>query len=247
LFVVNIPGQIAISSASAQSCEGSVLPLDLNLTNTGAFTIAWLRNGAAISGANSTIFNATQSGVYRAEVKASSCQVISPDKTITFQVVPGSPTISQAGNILQSSASTGNQWQRNGQNIPGATNQTFQPTQSGIYTVVVTSLSCTSDPSNAIPVTFTDVEEALTAKTDVLIFPNPSNGRFQVRFTGNPGIQVPVRILDASGRQVWTTELTSENQSEEGLTLEPSGMASGVYWIRFTFPNQTLIKKLIIK
>ena len=247
LFVVNIPGQIAISSASAQSCEGSVLPLDLNLTNTGAFTIAWLRNGAAISGANSTIFNATQSGVYRAEVKASSCQVISPDKTITFQVVPGSPTISQAGNILQSSASTGNQWQRNGQNIPGATNQTFQPTQSGIYTVVVTSLSCTSDPSNAIPVTFTDVEETLTAKTDVLIFPNPSNGRFQVRFTGNPGIQVPVRILDASGRQVWTTELTSENQSEEGLTLEPSGMASGVYWIRFTFPNQTLIKKLIIK
>src|SRR5205807_4497633 len=73
----------------------------------------------------------------------------------TPTITPGGPTTFCAGGsvTLTSSSANGNQWFLNGNPIGGATNQTFNASASGSYTVKVTSLGCTSAASAATVVT----------------------------------------------------------------------------------------------
>ncbi len=81
---------------------------------------------------------------------------------MTVNPIPATPTIS-AGSattfctggsvVLTSSSASGNQWYRNGTLIDGATNQTYSATTSGDYTVIVTTLGCSSPTSAPTSVT----------------------------------------------------------------------------------------------
>src|SRR5205807_3087793 len=73
----------------------------------------------------------------------------------TPTITPGGPTTFCAGGsvTLTSSSASGNQWFLNGNPIGGATNQAYIATASGSYTVVVTTLGCSSAASAATVVT----------------------------------------------------------------------------------------------
>ncbi|MFL0681728.1 MAG: beta strand repeat-containing protein, partial [Algoriphagus aquaeductus] len=75
------------------------------------------------------------------------------------------PVISSASNtsvcpgssvILNSSSETGNQWLLNNEEIVGATDATYEATESGSYTVIVSQDGCESEPSEPISVTVED-------------------------------------------------------------------------------------------
>jgi len=83
-------------------------------------------------------------------------------QNITVTAKPAQPTISASGPtsfcapgsvLLTSSATSGNQWYKDGKLITGATNQTYTATDTGVYTVVTTLTNCASDVSSPIVVT----------------------------------------------------------------------------------------------
>src|SRR5205085_3135472 len=108
-------------------------------------------------------YTAIASGNYTVVVTASGCSsAASAATTVTVNPTPPTPTITPGGpttfcaggNVtLTSSSATGNQWYLNGNPIGGATNQTYDATASGDYTVVVTTSGCSSAASAITTVT----------------------------------------------------------------------------------------------
>lgn len=103
-------------------------------TNSSTYTTSTLTNGQVVT----CILTSNLTGVTMTGNSATSNAI-----TMVINSVP-TPTITQNGSILTSSATTGNQWFLNGTIITGATNQTYTTTQSGSYTVVVTDNGCTA-------------------------------------------------------------------------------------------------------
>jgi hypothetical protein len=138
---------------------------------------------------------------------ASSC--VSTRVPINVVVASGPvPTISASGSTtfcasqsltLTASNGTSFQWIRNGNNITGATNQTFNPTQTGDYTVRVTtsngctntSLATTVTVNNQVTPSITIVANQTTicAGTNIVFTANIINGgttpSYQWRKNGN--------------------------------------------------------------
>ena len=62
--------------------------------------------------------------------------------------LPAKPSVTVSGNRLTSSALNGNQWFDEQGPIAGATEQSFTPSVSGNYFVVVSNGGCESEPSD---------------------------------------------------------------------------------------------------
>ncbi len=78
---------------------------------------------------------------------------------ITVNSRPSTPSITANGHDLHSDASQGNQWHDQNGIINGATQQDYVVTWDGDYYTIVTIDGCSSDTSNVLHVTVTDVSE----------------------------------------------------------------------------------------
>ncbi|MCS6818807.1 MAG: T9SS type A sorting domain-containing protein, partial [Chitinophagales bacterium] len=161
----------------------------------------------------------TQSGTYKDTlVNAQGCDSII---TLELTVHPlPNPVITQNGNVLTTGNFASYQWQLNGNNIPGATSQSYTPTQSGTYTVVVFNAqgcSNTSAPFNYTGVGF----ESVNALPTIRIFPNPNNGNFTVMFSDSDVYDV--KITNLLGETVWENK-QSKNQEMIALPDAPKGL-----------------------
>jgi hypothetical protein len=135
----------------------------VTLTSSSASGNQWYLDGNPIVGATNQTYIATATGGYTVVVTASGCASAPSSATsVTVNPIPATPTITPDGPTtfctggsvtLTSSSASGNQWYLNGNPIVGATNQAYIATATGGYTVVVTSLGCSSAPSSATNVT----------------------------------------------------------------------------------------------
>lgn len=248
ILVVNIPSALSVTAPSNTACQGQVLPLNLDLQNTSSFAIQWMRDGAAILGATGTQYLAGQSGNYQVEVKASSCVVSSNQHALTFNTIPNQPSISQNGLVLTSSSATGNQWMRNGQNIPGATGQQFSVVQSGIYTVVVSEGGCLSEVSAALAVNLTSVDDEQFGTFNIRMFPNPASHQVTLACSGSKSSKIVVSFINSVGRQVAEDQIFDLDDREYTETTIPlRGLSPGAYWMKVANGDQVKIQKLIIR
>ena len=119
--------------------------------------------------------------------------------------------------------------------IAGETNQSYTPTVTGDYAVIVDDGTC-SDTSACVLVDFTGITE-LNSEL-ISIFPNPtSTGVFTVEFEGN--IE-EIILIDALGRTVdVSTEISTG--SVDGSTLAP-----GKYTVKVLTSNSVYTKGLVI-
>ena len=159
-----LPSTPTITAATATSfCTGG----SVALSSSSATGNQWLKDGSSISGATNQTYTANQSGSYTVKVtNASNCEsAASAATTVTVNALPTVLSITPATStslctggsvVMSSSATTGNQWLKDGSPISGATNQTFTANQAGVYTVRVTNASgCTSISANELTVTLT--------------------------------------------------------------------------------------------
>ncbi len=182
------PGTIA---GSATVCQGSTNTYGVTSVQ-GATSYTWtLPTGwTGTSATNSIAATATNTGG-TISVTANNACGISTAQTLTITIVPlpSTPTITQSGSNLVSSATTGNQWYLNGTIITGATNQTYTPATSGNYTVVVTSNGCSSAASSTfiytMPATYC-IPNPSTGTTDGDFIDGVVLGSINNIFSGSP-------------------------------------------------------------
>jgi hypothetical protein len=143
-----------------------------------------------------------------------------------------SVNISQQDNMLYATTSPNYQWHLNGEPILGATQQTYNITESGNYYVVASGGGACIDTSNIIEATYNPdniIENTLLE--NVLVYPNPANENLNVVITLSSAEATEIKLLDVTGRVVWTFAKT-EKTTETKCSIPVSNFAEGVYFVK---------------
>lgn len=250
--VVTTPVAPTISIAGPTSvCAGTTINYGVNVSNSGATpAYQWQVNGINV-GTSSFIYayipsnnDVIQCTLISSATCLSSTTATSNPVTITVITVP-TPTITYSGGVLSSSATTGNKWYLNGNPIAGATSQNYTPTVNGNYTVIVQSGACTSQASLVFLVKDLGIED-LENNYAFEIYPNPSQGDFNVAFNATMNEDYTLNIYDASGKLV-VSEIIKEQQGLIVKALKLTKEASGVYTIVLSNGTIETNRKLILK
>ncbi|MEO6612517.1 MAG: PKD-like domain-containing protein [Chitinophagaceae bacterium] len=115
-------------------------------------------------------------------------------------------------------------WFRNGVAIPGVTGPVLANLtvdDVGIYRVVYTDPNgCTSTSAN--------LEVSAAVSSDLLVYPNPNDGRFQVRFYNQVNENVTLSVYDAKGARVYHKSVGTLNPYT-AIDVDISGRPAGIY------------------
>jgi hypothetical protein len=147
----------------------------------------------------------------------------------------------------------------------GAVNTDFYPTSSDFRTetvsLVPTTISgrpnvrfrfeFTHDTGNNIYIDNINmtgtvgVDEINADNADVSIYPNPTNAAAYVDFNVQVPGKVVIDVMDAQGRVVST--FSDEMPSGDHQYTVSGDLAKGVYFVRLSFGDQSITKKVVIK
>ncbi|QTY25897.1 LamG-like jellyroll fold domain-containing protein [Flavobacterium sp. CS20] len=176
---------------------------------------------------------------YVSETNLDGCESERTAVQVTVNSVP-EPTISY--NSTTESLETGvfdtYQWYFEGNLIEGATEQTYQPSVNGIYTVVVTNNNC-ENSSIEFDLTTLSVKDF---KVNIGLYPNPASSEITLSYNGVDTNQVKLYIYDITGKLISTSPI---NQTVQ--TIDVNNLMDGVYLFRFIGSRVNQTQKVIIK
>lgn len=198
VFVLPGPVTPVITPAGPTTfCDGNSVVL--NCTTGEGYTYQWYRNGIMINGAVAPSCAASQSGNYTVTVTLG-CPSTSLPITIIVNPLPPTPVLTQNGNLLSSSAETGNQWYFNDQLMEGEINQTINAVNIGNYYVIVTLNGCISAPSNIVQYTSAD---DIQSPINLIVYPNPCRGEFIIKGEIEHSVDIAIKVIDCIGNIVY--------------------------------------------
>ena len=232
------PAPTISAGAATTFCNGGSVVLTSNASSNNQ----WYKDGVAIGGSAATTLNVTSGGNYTAKVILNGCESIPSNAiVVTVNSVP-TPTITQNGSQLISSAVLGNQWYLNGVAVAGASSQNFTPTASGNYTVQVTLNNCTSAFSTTLNFTVTGIPNIDVFANLIKVLPNPVRDKLVINRSGTL-LNLHIRLYDINGKLL--EQLTSSLSSIE---IDMAKYSAGTYiiWIEDTRKN-IKGKKVIVK
>lgn len=246
-----LPGSAGIPVGETMVCEGDTgityyVPPVMN-----ASSYFWeILGGAVITSGNGTnsVHVKYPAGTGNCTITVSGLNacgqgVASAPLAITVNPIPETPVITQSGEMLMSSAPSGNQWYLNGTAIPNATQQGFTPVQTGLYTVMVTLFGCESMVSDDFYYIMTSISGSSPLRTT--LWPNPNDGNFRVSFSGlKPGL-IKLSIVNSLGVTVFARDFWVNN-AETVFHAEASDLPPGSYILVIQKDGDYEVKKLII-
>jgi hypothetical protein len=208
-------------------------------------------NSYELPNGNTLICIATSGKVY--EINAAGTQLWSKtfsgsvpqsfmyDSCYLFNTPPSIPVITVNGNDLSSSAATTYQWYQNGSLISGATNQQYTPTSSGIFVVRITDANgCVFQYSKGQAFTYVAPNGLVDEPNamDILIYPNPGTGIFNVHLPETFGSNVRISIIDHYGRMIKQLNYTQQ--------MNLSDLPNGIYSLMIRSEKSTSFKKITL-
>lgn len=242
----NTIGCVTQNTSFTVVASGLTITYQWQVSSNGGTTFTNLTNTIPYSGVNTNTLTITgtslnMSGyVYRVIVDGPPCgAVTSANATLTVNNLPGAVLVAaEYSNILPYTPSglyvtvspAGNytyQWYRNNDLIPGVTGSSYPLNLDRLGTYVVNVLSANGCTVSTNAVTISD-----SASNQLFVYPNPSQGQFQVRFY-NPTNASAARTLvvyDSKGARVYSSAYTVTGPYDLMLVDMPKA-AAGTYII----------------
>ncbi len=223
-------------------CQGQSITLHGVVSAFSNYLCTWNSGSTFISHNQNITVNPTTTTTYNFTASDSCGNTFNDIVTISVSLnsIPPTPVITTNGNVLESDATTGNQWYNDSGIIIGETAQSYTPTSTGNYYVIVTDLNgCISNISNVINVLFTGITNNQTNETGVYLYPNPSNKYITIESKSicNDGL---VSIYNIKG------ELLIQNAFQQSkIKIDISMLTKGIYFVKVKTDNGIVVKKLV--
>ena len=227
-----IDQSLTVSMCGGQSTEIIVDAVGCNLE------FQWYKNSQLINDATLMSYHASEDGDYYLEIiDCNGCLVNSLDILVEVFPLPDLPIIqiNQDSIIVNNGMSTQEyQWYFNGTLIPDATDNFYIPTQSGNYSVqVTTDFGCQSEstPFNFVVTSTTK----LAFDQTIHLFPNPTNAILNIESS------TPIesgKIYNAQGK---TIQHIQSNLNQ----IEISDLKSGIYFLEIKVNKGSQVLKFI--
>jgi hypothetical protein len=234
-IIVQPQGQVGLFRNNNIQTAPNLYPMGLPnvLTLTG--------HSAAVT--NPTSLNSFYYFLYNMRVRTLDCN--SP-RTAVVATSLTAPTITQSGDSLISSATSGNQWYRDGAMINGATGTSYKPTQSGNYSVILMgSLGCQVS-SNTITFTTTSIVNVPAAEIGLKVAPNPSKGRFTVQFKVVQRADLNIELVNTAGQVVYRRQQPKFTGTYTDEIAQPS-LPAGMYVLRVVHGDKSYTQKIMVQ
>jgi hypothetical protein len=227
--------------------------VQLIATYSGA-TVQWRKDGVNIPGATGNIYIATASGIYSCITTSDCGSATSGDIEVDVLKKPNAfiyadgPTTFCAGESVNLIANAGGglayQWYKGALPIPGATSISYEATTTGNYKCLVTKMaSGCSRQSNPIAVAVVCRENEVNDAGQISIHPNPASISIAIAIPGSIySSQATLTITNPSGQIISEIGMT-----DPVITIDVSGFAAGIYFIRVVDGNRRWVEKFVIE
>jgi len=227
-------------------CTGTQIAFDDSSAHVPT-TWSWSFPGSTIPTSNlkNPVVAYNTAGTYTVSLTATNVNG-SNTTTKVIQVVasPAVPVVSQHWNTLFTTSALTYQWYLAGYIIPGATQQTYNSTQSGYYSVCVSNAAGCSTCSAQYSFTV-GINEIDQTEEAIIIYPNPNDGNFTLRFELMKSQELNLQIFDLSGRAVYETKAVGISGTNL-MNVDHANLAKGVYLLQFRTEEGMGIRKLVI-
>jgi hypothetical protein len=151
---------------------------------------------------------------------------------------PATPSITDSIGILFAPPATYYQWYENGTALPGAISNTFVPSHSGSYQLIIGDINgCKSELSDTLEYVMTRTEETWTDR-DLTVSPNPSNGNVFLTGSAVQNKDFDVLLFDTKGAQLFA----AHNEPNPDFSF----VSGGVYTISVRGKKMLLNKRIIL-
>ncbi|MDR3679879.1 MAG: T9SS type A sorting domain-containing protein [Flavipsychrobacter sp.] len=230
---IQAPVDTLLSYGQTVICPGGVTGVTLaGGTASNPESYLWYRNGTPIQSATRSSYLAPTVGTYTLKITdtTNGCSSYSKPVSVTSGTIPD-PSISYEWPSFQTGLFSNYQWYYNNVPITGATSVNYAPTQSGVYTVMVTDANGCIGTSANYYFAYSGVGNVSLTGSDVRIYPNPANDIVYI----NAPVAVNAALYAMDSRLIQNGKSIKQ--------LDISELASGVYMITITDENNMVIKK----
>lgn len=200
---------------------------------TGGNTYSWAPSfGVSDTTIACPTFGPTSSTTYTVTgTDANGCSAID-SVTLSLFPLPSVPVISQNVQTLNCTPATTYQWYFNSNPIPGATSQSYVPTQNGSYYVVITDTNGCQAFSSTYSMADVGVPELL-AQDGMSLYPNPNSGTFFITADLNRQAAL-LELISVTGQVVYSEQLEADGVIRKELN---AGAEDGTYLVRLTLAD----------
>lgn len=239
---------VSVTSGLLSFCEGDSVTLLSNQTSGNQ----WYGDTALIFGADSSAFTVKVSGNYYViATNQYGCTDTSAKQTVVVNLNPPKPTYWSFNDTLWTSLTGYDlQWYMNGIAISGATNSYCPITATGLYSLGATSSAgCYSVGASTnytyIPPT-NGIDDIQNLVQDIHVFPNPSNGQFNISFIIEKKQDINIVVEDVIGNIVLNIPL-KQVYGQVNQNMDISYLAKGLYYAGINVNYQQIRKKIIVQ
>jgi hypothetical protein len=203
---------------------------------TGGTSYSWAPNfGVSDTTIACPTFGPTSTTTYTViGTDANGCSS-SDSVTLSLFPLPSVPVISQNIAVLTSTSAATYQWYFNSSLIPGATGQSYTPTQNGQYYVVITDTNGCSAFSSTITMADVGMNE-FNINGGLSLYPNPTIGTFFVATDLNHQ-SASLEMISVTGQIVYSEQLEADGFIRKEMNTH---LDNGSYLVRITLADGTV-------
>jgi hypothetical protein len=178
-----------------------------------------------------------ESITYTAYAEKDGCE-IHREVLVTVHPLPDQPLLEQVDEALYSSSESGNIWFFNNNEMVDVTGNQYSPGESGEYFVrVISTGGCTSDPSNTISFTISNLIKI--GMSEITVYPNPVKDKLFISPGLPSGEPIRIELLTLGGRVLMIRNITNESY------INVAGLSPSVYILKISRGEESSVLRIV--